>query len=148
MDSGFPSQLRRIAVRFRNADLGPADSILIEIGEDLVISFETSAVPIPVPTEVASPSHSPTLCWTCNRPGHNAWQCLSGSSPLHGACYECGSPDHHALACPIPSGTFQNALTDSYVCNIHDIPRGYLNIMKDGKGGWRCKPDSECTRCV
>ena len=139
MDS-IPSQAPR-SVRFRNVNLGPADTITIEFGEDIVISFDkATTVPFPVPDEEV------VRCWTCNRLGHFSRQCLSGPSPLHGSCYECGLPGHQAWACPIPAGLSPCPLSDTYVCNIHNKPRGYLNIMKDELGGWRCKPDSECQR--
>ena len=126
--------------------MGPMDTILIEMGEDLVITFEKSvAAPTPDAEGEAPPPHSHTKCWTCGRPGHFGWQCLSGPSVLHGSCFECGPAGHHAWACPIPSASPLYPPLDSSVCKIHNTPRGYLNNMKDEGGGWRCKPGSECT---
>ena len=128
----------------------PADTILIEMGDVLVTTFETSAPapPLPVwdttPAAAETPSHSPSRCWNCDRVGHDAWQCLTGNSPLHGACCEFGRPDHTARNCPIPSSLVTGILSESYVGNIHNIPRGYLNIQKDWYGGRKCKPDSKC----
>ena len=110
--------------------MGSADTILIEMEDVLVISFETSA-PAPllpvtdmVPAAAEPPVPSPRRCWNCDREGHDSWQCLSGNTPLHGACYECGRPDHTAKDCPIPSSFETGILSESYVCNIHNMPRG------------------------
>ena len=170
MASRFPNQSTRQAVRLRNLSQCQADSVLIEMEDVLSITFEhptSDPIPvpvgtagdgppapdpipapvgfflIPVPASTAAHPHILLRCTECDRPGHWSYQCLGGS-PEPGACSECGSPDHHLRACPIPAGRSLTPLSDSYFCHIHRRPRGYRNIMKDGFGGWRCKPDSEC----
>ena len=98
---------------------------------------------IQVPDGIASHSDTLLRCSECGRPGHWSYQCMGGA-PAPDACFECGSPDHHYRACPIPAGLSQTPLSDSFFCRTHSRPRGYRNIMKDGFGGFRCKPDSEC----
>ena len=122
-----------------------ANSLRVDIGEVIVISYDKEPPPLPEAEDDASPPGFPSKCWTCGRPGHFARQCLSGSSPLHDSCFECGDAGHRARDCPIPSMSPSHQTWDTYLCKAHNRMRGYLNVFKNENGGWQCKPDASCS---
>ena len=146
MEAIADSQEHRVSIRIKLEGPLPANSLRIDIGEDIVISYvKTEFIPSPEAEDDASPPGFTSQCWTCSRPGHFARQCLSGHSPIHGACFECGTAGHHARDCPIPSMSPSRQTWDMYVCKVHNKARGYLNVFKDESGGWQCKPDALCS---
>ena len=146
MEATSDSQEHRVSIRIKFEDALPVNSLRIDIGEDIVISYDTpESTPSPEAEDDAAPPGFTPKCWTCSRPGHFARQCLSDHAPIHGACFECGSAGHHARACPIPSMSPSLQTWDMYVCKVHNMARGSLSIYKDESGGWQCKPDALCS---
>ncbi len=48
------------------------------------------------------------VCWKCNRPGHRAVDCRTGTPPV--MCSSCGRTGHDASRCRTPKCTFCNKL--------------------------------------
>ena len=142
METTADSQEHRVSIRIKFEGSLPVNSLRVDIGEDIVISYDKEPTPFPEAEDDAFPPGFTSKCWTCSRPGHFARQCLSGRFPIHGACFECGDAGHHARDCPIPSTSPSHQTWDMYLCKVHNKVRGHLNVFEDENGGWQCKPDA------
>ena len=145
METTADSQEHRVSIRIKFEGSLPVNSLRVDIGEDIVISYDKEPTPFPEAEDDASPPGFTSKCWTCSRLGHFARQCLSGRFPIHCACCECGDAGHHARECPIPSTSPSHQTWDMYLCKVHNKVRGHLSVFEDENGGWQCKPDALCS---